>query len=47
MYMLFDRGVLWIRMKLITVSVSRWKSYMCTAIEETNIEAILAAINTT
>ena len=29
------------------MAVNIWKSYMSTAVEETNIEAILAAMNTT
>ena len=27
--------------------VNIWKSYMCTTVKETNIEAILAVMNTT
>ena len=30
-----------------TMAINIWKSYMCTLVEETNIEAILAAMNTT
>ena len=29
------------------MTVNIWKSYMCTAVEETNIETILAVMNTT
>ena len=29
------------------MTINIWKPYMCTAVEETNIEAILAVINTT
>ena len=29
------------------MAVNIWKSYICAAAEETNIEAILAAMNTT
>ena len=32
---------------VLVLAVNIWKSYMCTAVEETNIEAILAAMNTT
>ena len=31
--------------KILTVNI--WKSYMCTGVEETKIEAILADMNTT
>ena len=29
------------------MAVNMWKSYVCTAVEETNIESILAVMNTT
>ena len=29
------------------MAVNMWKSYVCTAFEETNIESILAVMNTT
>ena len=32
---------------VLILAVNIWKSYMCTVVEETNIEAILAAMNTT
>ena len=33
--------------KYCVMTVNIWKSYLCTAIEETNVEAILAVMNTT
>ena len=29
------------------MAVNIWKSYVCTAVEETNLESILAVMNTT
>ena len=29
------------------MAVNMWKSYVCTTVEETNIESILAVMNTT
>ena len=29
------------------MAVNMWKSYVCTAVKETNIESILAVMNTT
>ena len=33
--------------KYCVMTVNIWKSYLCTAVEETNVEAILAVMNTT
>ena len=39
--------IVWIYLYCNVMTVNIWKSYMWTAVEETNMEAILAVINTT